>query len=348
MIKPGATALLLMAAVGGAVCGGEPDTTPAFGNVTLLIQADAGLPVQRIDYEISGRSGNPVKGSVRIDELTRTISANVRGLPVGKGYQLALAAASPDGDLSCTGQAAFEVMPTQTSAVSARLRCTSRSGESALGVVREYCPLVRSARVAPTQTAVGGSVVLEVEAVAPAGTGLTFAWSGGGGSFADPTAASTAFKCAVEGEHVVTVRLVAGTCADRTTLVVKCANQPCGNGRLDPGETCDDGNQSDGDRCPADCVLPGCGNGKLDPQETCEPPGTAACDAQCRKVTGCGNGILDAGETCDDGNRLTGDGCAADCTLEALCGNGQIEPGEACEPPGTATCNALCQLGPSL
>jgi cysteine-rich repeat protein len=337
---------LLVAAL--AACGGETVATPVLGNVTVLILADTGLPLQRIDYEIMGRS-NPVKGSVRIDDLTRTISTNVRGLPVGKGYQLVLAAASPDGDLSCGGKSGFEVMATQTTAVSARLTCTSRSGASTAGTVRTYCPLVRSTSVAPAQTAVGGSVVLAVEVVIPDGTVLpVFTWSGVGGSFVNPAAATTAFKCEQEGDHVLTLRITAGACADRTTVIVKCAGMTCGNGKLDLGETCDDGNQVDGDACPADCLLPGCGNGKLDPQETCEPPGSATCDLQCRKVTGCGNGVVEAGEACDDANHQAGDGCAADCTTEALCGNGQVEPGEECEPPGVGACNALCRSGPSL
>jgi cysteine-rich repeat protein len=32
----------------------------------------------------------------------------------------------------------------------------------------------------------------------------------------------------------------------------------CGNGIIEPGETCDDGNTMDGDNCPADCVIHDC------------------------------------------------------------------------------------------
>jgi cysteine-rich repeat protein len=32
----------------------------------------------------------------------------------------------------------------------------------------------------------------------------------------------------------------------------------CGNGEIDPGETCDDGNQNDGDTCPSNCLLGSC------------------------------------------------------------------------------------------
>jgi uncharacterized repeat protein (TIGR01451 family) len=52
----------------------------------------------------------------------------------------------------------------------------------------------------------------------------------------------------------------------------------CGNGILDAGEECDDGNQVDGDGCSASCTIetssggggPYCGDGTCDPDECCE------------------------------------------------------------------------------
>jgi cysteine-rich repeat protein len=64
----------------------------------------------------------------------------------------------------------------------------------------------------------------------------------------------------------------------------------CGDGILDAGEECDDGNTTSGDGCSATCTLE---------KEPC-----------------CGDGILDAGEECDDGNTTGGDGCSANCTNE--------------------------------
>lgn len=76
----------------------------------------------------------------------------------------------------------------------------------------------------------------------------------------------------------------ANTGDDRICILVTC-----GNGRIDPGEACDDGNNRSGDGCPADC----------------SPP--------------CGDGVRDPGEACDDGNTIDGDGCSADCTsLEGI------------------------------
>lgn len=45
----------------------------------------------------------------------------------------------------------------------------------------------------------------------------------------------------------------------------------CGNGELDPGEVCDDGNITTGDGCSADCLSTEiCGNGVVELQEACD------------------------------------------------------------------------------
>lgn len=65
----------------------------------------------------------------------------------------------------------------------------------------------------------------------------------------------------------------------------------CGDGTIScvPGtEQCDDGNNTPGDHC----------------------------DANCRIEVVCGDGFLDAPEQCDDGNVVPGDGCDADCRIE--------------------------------
>ncbi|MBX3155163.1 MAG: hypothetical protein KF773_04115 [Deltaproteobacteria bacterium] len=73
-------------------------------------------------------------------------------------------------------------------------------------------------------------------------------------------------------------RCVAGGCA---------AVGSCGDGEINPGEQCDDGDRVDGDGCSATCTL-----------ELCR------------------NGVVDAGEECDDGNAQSHDGCSSACRLE--------------------------------
>jgi uncharacterized delta-60 repeat protein len=73
----------------------------------------------------------------------------------------------------------------------------------------------------------------------------------------------------------------------------------CGNGTMDLGELCDDGNTVSGDGCDANCT-----------------------------ATACGNGIVTTGEQCDDGNLIDGDGCSSTC---------EIQPTYTPTPTATAT-----------
>src|SRR5262245_61547425 len=72
----------------------------------------------------------------------------------------------------------------------------------------------------------------------------------------------------------------------------------CGNGIVEPQEYCDDGNQADGDSCPANCKM------------KVEGPTDNSYAIQC------GDGKVDVTEQCDDGNVQAGDGCSASCHWE--------------------------------
>jgi cysteine-rich repeat protein len=100
----------------------------------------------------------------------------------------------------------------------------------------------------------------------------------------------------------------------------------CGNGALDPGEQCDDGNTISGDGCSSQC--------KLECDWLCgmPVPGCPSCGISLQR---CGNGILTSNEECDDGNVASGDGCSASC---------QVEPGWRCVVPGRL-CVPICGDG---
>src|SRR5262249_54584928 len=63
----------------------------------------------------------------------------------------------------------------------------------------------------------------------------------------------------------------------------------CGDGNLDPGEPCDDGNTVSCDGCSASCQVEACGNGRVECAEECDAgaqngqPGSG-CDANCKVV----------------------------------------------------------------
>jgi cysteine-rich repeat protein len=91
----------------------------------------------------------------------------------------------------------------------------------------------------------------------------------------------------------------------------------CGDGKIDPGEVCDDGvNNGDDKACKLDCSKQVCGDGKVGPGEVCDDGvnngNNKVCKADC-SAQKCGDGFMGPGEQCDDGNLVDGDGCQKNC-----------------------------------
>ena len=152
-----------------------------------------------------------------------------------------------------------------------------------------------------------------------------------------------------------------------------CISNSCGNGIVDPGEVCDDGNIMDGDGCSGDCKsAEACGDHVVNTEagEVCDDGNNVdgdGCSHDCKSLEQCGNGIVDINEICDDGNTHNGtcgdghvcdsnadctvgsctpDGCASDCKSNETCGNGIKDLGEVCDDghaPGG--CEDDCQHG---
>ncbi len=158
------------------------------------------------------------------------------------------------------------------------------------------------------------------------------------------------------------------------------AQGTCGNGVLQTGERCDDGNVLAGDGCSPSCQLEGCGDGVLQVNEICDDRNQIAgdgCAADCSGVergwacpevgagcirTECGNSRVEVGESCDDGNQDPFDGCNGLCQRErhyscpatggpcvpiGTCGNQLIDDGETCDDGGHMVgdgCSADCMV----
>jgi cysteine-rich repeat protein len=59
-----------------------------------------------------------------------------------------------------------------------------------------------------------------------------------------------------------TIETIAQCSSELSTGDLDPACQPlCGNGKIEAGESCDDGNQVDGDACPSDCTIAACTDG---------------------------------------------------------------------------------------
>src|SRR5262245_6246407 len=102
---------------------------------------------------------------------------------------------------------------------------------------------------------------------------------------------------------LITVLLVASV-----TGCVAPASSDCGGGVCPPNLKC----AFDGDQ--PRCVLPSRGNGTLDPGEDCDDGNNLShdmCPPGCTSDLMCGGGVVDPGEGCDDGNVRDHDGCSS-------------------------------------
>jgi cysteine-rich repeat protein len=135
-------------------------------------------------------------------------------------------------------------------------------------------------------------------------------------------------------------------------LWASCTDPRCGDGIVDAGEACDDGNTQNGDGCQAACVLPLCGDGIIDiPQgEQCDDANADdgdTCTRLCLAAS-CGDGFVQRGvEECDEGAENSDsipDACRSNCAA-AFCGDAVIDSGEACDEgdANADTAGALCR-----
>ncbi|MDH5716466.1 MAG: hypothetical protein OEZ22_02385 [Spirochaetia bacterium] len=127
---------------------------------------------------------------------------------------------------------------------------------------------------------------------------------------------------------LITASMISYSCSTETVNQMNNIPVPvCGNGTVETGETCDDGNT----------VTERCAYG-----ETACQVCNGSCNFAAGEISFCGDGVPDGsnGEGCDDSNTTAGDGCDADCKVETanpVCGNNIAEVGEGCDDGNTST-----------
>ena len=93
--------------------------------------------------------------------------------------------------------------------------------------------------------------------------------------------------------------VLSASCGEQ--VVVRETEASCGNGQVEAGEACDDGNTVNTDGCTLGCTIAACGDGTTRTDLTAGDEGF---------------------EACDDGNAEDGDGCTNDC--DRHCGDGIV------------------------
>jgi hypothetical protein len=258
------TALAAMAFAGGAVglnC--SKSSNPNSGDVKLAVVLPSGAKLTTINYKIlSSSSAQLAGGSFDVSDPNATVSLDivVPVTPTGDaGDTVNLTATSSTGE-SCTGtSAAFAVLAGTNPAVTMTLTCgtgsapgqTGNIGVTATLVEGDVCPSITSAVVGPAETSVGSSAM--VIATATGSSALTYAWAPAA-NFTTPGSSGSSYKCLASGLQTFTLTVTDShnpPCQTTATLNIKCDSvSTCGNGIIEPGETCDPPN---GTTCSATC-----------------------------------------------------------------------------------------------
>ncbi|HEY5950286.1 MAG TPA: EGF domain-containing protein [Kofleriaceae bacterium] len=184
----------------------------------------------------------------------------------------------------------------------------------------------------------------------------------GGGGLAMTGAPNLPYLVVYQQHRRVTGRLVSVYCSD---------------GDIDPGETCDDGNNTSGDGCSVTCAVEpgyactGSPSTCADIDECVTTPTVCSPNATCTNTIGdytcacnagyhgdgvtcvsdaCGDATVNAGEGCDDGNSSSGDGCSATCDVETgyTCGGSPsiCEDIDECAVANPCSVDATCANTP--
>jgi len=137
----------------------------------------------------------------------------------------------------------------------------------------------------------------------------------------------------------------------------------CGDGFIDPGEECDDGDgNSDDGACTSDCKAAKCGDGLIQEDvEECDlgldNSDAGACTQSCT-LARCGDGKVQEGvEVCDLGDVLGENdpindddvygGCTTSCEKGPHCGDEEVQAEEECDDglnPDPAKCSMECTV----
>jgi cysteine-rich repeat protein len=160
-------------------------------------------------------------------------------------------------------------------------------------------------------------------------------------------------------EFTGTYTATSGLCASGGTV----SGTKCGNGVIDPGENCEDGNHLDGDCCSARCTLDPAGttctsDGNVCTDDVCNATGTCTHlpnTAACNDNNPCTSGDICAGGSCTPGSPVPAgspcnddfNGCTDDiCSASGLCTH--VPNTNPCDDGNPCTNGDVCTGGACL
>ena len=219
-----------------AGCATSTDTPQGeTGSLSVDLVIADGIVINQVGWQITG-NGMDMSGDIDVSAPGSTASVEVFGLPPGEeDYRVMLTATSVDEEVTCKGSADFNVKVGETTDVLVMLNCKLPQRFGAVRVNGEFniCAELIKAVVSPLQTSVGNDIDLAAQAIDQDSDPITYSWTDGDGSFADPSAPSTTYTCLEVGDHEITISVTDNDdhCnMAEWTILVTCVEDDGGTG----------------------------------------------------------------------------------------------------------------------
>ena len=225
--------LLVCASLLAAGCRGNSSAVPC--TTDLLIELDLATgaddpdaEINEVRWAITGNGMASMMGTIDVSDPNATPSVEVFGLAPGN-YTIELEATSEDGESSCGGSAMFDATAGVTTEVAVLLRCSTgeRFGGVRVNGTVKICAELTEVVVAPLQTSIGNEISVGSQAKGEEGDTIEYAWTADSGTFADPSAAATFYRCEEAGNHELTISVTSDQfehCVDSWSVDITCVD----------------------------------------------------------------------------------------------------------------------------
>jgi len=210
-------------------------TSSESGSLELTLELADGVMINEVEWTITGGEMEPMSGVINTSAPGATASVEVFGIPAGEGYLIELAATDESGEVTCRGDAEFDVAVGVATDVMVFLKCkrpTTLGGVRANGKFN-ICAQLTKVVVSPLQTSVGNDIVLSAQAVDAEEDPIAYRWTATGGTLGDATAAQTTYTCGEAGDQSITIEVSDDEfdhCVDSWTVSVTCVDGDGGTG----------------------------------------------------------------------------------------------------------------------
>jgi hypothetical protein len=202
-----------------SACNHAGHVDPTGIDLTVTVPAD--VKVRELTFQLIGQ-GKPIAGrwfSPQPQQFERLITH----VPPGDDYHLAVTAKSIDGKSSCIREMMVSVQKNAITRVHAALACQGGDG-SILISIGVACTKLQLATytVSPLAASVGGTITLSATPLVDAGV-LEYLWTAPAGTFEDPEAEQTTYRCEKPGHIRVNLLVVApDVCQENHDIEIEC------------------------------------------------------------------------------------------------------------------------------